>query len=86
MNELDIWHDNKSRPPPQPTYAVVCGGPLGWAGHEVLQEGSGPQILGRSYGKLLSLSSNNPRNASLCAQIWHFFMTLLAITRYFPHG
>ena len=44
MNELDIWHDNKSRPPPQPTYAVVCGGPLGWAGHEVWQEGSGALI------------------------------------------
>ena len=44
MNELDIWHDNKSRPRPQPRYAVVCGGLLGWAGHEVWQEGSGALI------------------------------------------
>ena len=44
MNELDIWHDNKSRPRPQPRYAVVCGGLLGWAGYEVWQEGSGALI------------------------------------------
>lgn len=36
----------------------------------------GKKDLGRSYGKLLSLSSNNPRNASLCSQIWHFIYDL----------
>ena len=76
MNELDIWHDNKSRPPPQPTYAVVCGGPLGWAGHEVWQEGSGALI--REVTEPVNMC-NNPRNAFLCAQIPHLCMAFLQI-------